>query len=428
MVIAVETADIVDDLAAAVDAEVHVDIRHGHALRVQKALKKEAVFYRVDIGDMQAVGHDAARGAAAPGADGDAVSLGVADEVRNDQKVIHKAHAVDDIELIFKLGVYLGPVGKALGKALFAQLFKVLIAVGLPLGELEARQEIVPELEIIIAARGDIDSVVRRLRHLRVQRAHLLLTLEVEFLRLEAHTPRVVDGLAHLDAHEDVLIIGVLFLDIVRVVCHDKGDAGIAVQADKLAPRGLLILDAVILDLKIEIILPEKLLQLQRLGLRGLIVTADEPLGNVPRKAAGQAYEPLGVLVQNRPVYARLNVKALGEARGDEVAEVAVACLILAQEDQVRIVIVNAVLLIAHVARRDIDLAADDRLYARGLAGTVEIDSTVHYAVIGDRDGVLPQLLYTLRQLFDAAGAVEQGILAMHMKMNERHIFILSRA
>ena len=286
MVIAVETADIVDDLAAAVDAEVHVDIRHGHALRVQKALKEEAVFYRVDIGYMQAVGHDAARGAAAPGADGDAVSLGVADEVRNDQKVIHKAHAVDDIELIFKLGVYLGPVGKALGKALFAQLFKVLIAVGLPLGELEARQEIVPELEIVIAARGDIDGVVRRLRHLRVQRAHLLLTLEVELLRLEAHTPRVVDGLAHLDAHEDVLIIGVLFLDIVRVVCHDKGDADIAVQADKFAPRGLLVLDAVILDLKIEIILPEKLLQLQRLGLRGLIVTADEPLGNVPRKAA----------------------------------------------------------------------------------------------------------------------------------------------
>ena len=50
------------------------------------------------------------------------------------------------------------------------------------------------------------------------------------------------------------------------------------------------------------------------------------------------------------------------------------------------------------------------------------------FAGIGDRDGVLPQLLYTLRQLFDAAGAVEQGILAMHMKMNERHIFILSRA
>ena len=72
----------------------------------------------------------------------------------------------------------------------------------------------------------------------------------------------------------------------MRVVCHDKGDVGIAVQADKFAPRGLLVLDAVILDLKIEIILPEKLLQLQRLGLRGLIVTADEPLGNVPGKAA----------------------------------------------------------------------------------------------------------------------------------------------
>ena len=72
----------------------------------------------------------------------------------------------------------------------------------------------------------------------------------------------------------------------MRVVRHDEGDAGIAVQADKLATRGLLVLDAVILNFKIEIILAEKLLQLQRLGLRGLIVTADEPLGNVPRKAA----------------------------------------------------------------------------------------------------------------------------------------------
>ena len=257
MVIAVETADIVDDLATAVDAEVHVDIRHGHALRVQEALKEEAVFYRVDIGDMQAVGHDAACGAAAAGADRDAVSLGVADEVRNYQKVIHKAHAVDDIQLIFKLGVYLRPAGKALGKALFAQLFKVLVAVRLPFGELEARQEIVPELEIVIAARGDIDGVVRRFRYLRVQRAHLLIVLEVELLRLEAHAPRIVDGLAHLDAHKDVLIICVLFLNVVRVVRHDKGDAGIAVQADKLAPCGLLVLNAVILNFKIEIILPE---------------------------------------------------------------------------------------------------------------------------------------------------------------------------
>ena len=60
------------------------------------------------------------------------------------------------------------------------------------------------------------------------------------------------------------------------------------------------------------------------------------------------------------------------------------------------------------------------------LAGAVEIDRAVHYAVVGDRDGVLSQLLYTLCQLFDAAGAVEQGILAMHMKMNERHIFYSS--
>ena len=34
MVVAVEAVDVVDNLAAAVDAEIHVDIRHGHALGV----------------------------------------------------------------------------------------------------------------------------------------------------------------------------------------------------------------------------------------------------------------------------------------------------------------------------------------------------------------------------------------------------------
>ena len=42
----------------------------------------------------------AACGAAPAGANGDAAALGKADEVRNDQKIVHKAHFVDHIQLI----------------------------------------------------------------------------------------------------------------------------------------------------------------------------------------------------------------------------------------------------------------------------------------------------------------------------------------
>ena len=42
---------------------------------------------------------------------------------------------------------------------------------------------------------------------------------------------------------------------------------------------------------------------------------------------------------------------------------------------------------------RDIDLAADDGLHARCLRRLVKVDRAVHHAVVGDGDGVLPQLL-----------------------------------
>ena len=67
---------IINDLAPAADAEVDVYIRHGDALRVQEALEVEAVFDGVYVRYAQAVGDDAARGGAAPGADGYALALG----------------------------------------------------------------------------------------------------------------------------------------------------------------------------------------------------------------------------------------------------------------------------------------------------------------------------------------------------------------
>ena len=57
VVVAVFAADVVHDLAAARVAEIHVDIGHGHALRVQEALEIEAVLHWVDVRDVQAVRH-----------------------------------------------------------------------------------------------------------------------------------------------------------------------------------------------------------------------------------------------------------------------------------------------------------------------------------------------------------------------------------
>ena len=328
---AVEPRDVVDDLAAAVDAEVHVDIRHGHALGVEEALEEETVLDRVDVRDVQAVGHDSARGAAAPGAYGDIPALGVVDEVLHDQEVVDEAHLPDDAQLVVHLLVHLGTLAVALEKALLAELSQIARAALLALRQLEARQVIVAELKVEGAFFGDLRRVVRGLLPVGVERAHLRLVLEEELLRLELHAHGVVDGASHLDAHEHVLVIGVLPRDVMRVVGQHEGDARLAPDAVAAAGGHALLADAVVLDLQIEV-LAEDLAQPQRALLRSGVVVVDDLLLDLAGETAGETDQPLGMFFEQRPVDAGLDVKALGEGGRHEIAEIAVARLVPAQQ------------------------------------------------------------------------------------------------
>ena len=372
---------------------------------------------------MQAVGHDRARGAAAPGADRDALAFGVVDEVLHDQKVIDKAHAADDVELVVKLRAHLLASGEALGKALVAELPEIGIAVALARGQVEARQVVVAEFKVELTARGDFDGVFHGLGQRGEERAHFVLALEVELLRLKAQAVCLVHGVAGLDAQQHVLRRGILFFEIVRVVRHGEGDAGLAAQADQAVGGRVLLGDAVVLDLEIEVLLAEERAQVERARPRSLEVAADDRLRDLAGQTAREADQPLGVLVQQLPVDARLDIKALGEARGHEIAEIAVALFIPTQQNEVGIFVVGAVLLAVAAARRDIDLAADDGLDTRGLAGLIEGHRAVHDAVVGDGQRLLPELGSAFGHAVDPARAVEQGVFTVDMKVYKCHMY-----
>ena len=84
---AVLRRDVLDDLAAPALAEVDVDIRQRHAFRIEEALENQVVVQRVDVGDAQRPGHEAAGRRAAAGADRNALLARVADEIPDDQEV-----------------------------------------------------------------------------------------------------------------------------------------------------------------------------------------------------------------------------------------------------------------------------------------------------------------------------------------------------
>ena len=78
------------------------------------------------------------------------------------------------------------------------------------------------ERKLDVAAFGNPRRVFQRLGIRREKLAHLRFRLYIELLRLKFQPVRIVDGLSHLDAHENVLNFRVLLPQIVRVVRRDK--------------------------------------------------------------------------------------------------------------------------------------------------------------------------------------------------------------
>ena len=150
MVGAVFSIYIINHFSPALIAEINVDIRHRHPLRVEKALEIEGILDGVQIGDAQAVGDHRTRRRTPARSHRYILALGVADKIRHNEKIVHKTHADNHIQLHPQpVLIVLASVGIAPGKPLLTQLFQIAPAVPLPVRrQLEFRQVIRPELEI----------------------------------------------------------------------------------------------------------------------------------------------------------------------------------------------------------------------------------------------------------------------------------------
>ena len=119
---------VVDDALAAGDGEVDVHVGHRLAARVEEALEQQVVADRVDVGDLEAVGDEAAGGRAAARADADRrCCLREVDEVPDDQEVVGEAHLLDRLQLVLEPLVQLGvDLAVALLQAFLAELDEVV--------------------------------------------------------------------------------------------------------------------------------------------------------------------------------------------------------------------------------------------------------------------------------------------------------------
>ena len=98
----VAARDIVDDLVAAVIAEVHVKVGHTDTLRIEKALEQQFKRDGIHLGDADTVRNQTAGAGAAPRSDGNILRFGEIHVVPDNEVIVIIPHVSDDRQLILQ--------------------------------------------------------------------------------------------------------------------------------------------------------------------------------------------------------------------------------------------------------------------------------------------------------------------------------------
>ena len=185
---------VFDRAVAVVLAEVHVKVRHGHALRIQEAFEQKVELERIKVRNAERIGDKRTCARTSSRAHGHAVGLRPVDEVLNDEEVARKLHPLDNAELIVKalhvfraLGVpHLLVVikeGQTLLQTLTGEMVHVVVQTH-AVRRREERQLRFRKHPVKIAALRDDDGIGQRARNVLEELAHLLLALQVLLARI----------------------------------------------------------------------------------------------------------------------------------------------------------------------------------------------------------------------------------------------------
>ena len=413
---AVFFGDVLDYLAAAVGAEIDVDIGHADALRVEEALKEQAVFERIDVGDLHRVADQASGGGTAAGAYGNAAVFCVADEIPDDQEVAGELHGLDGFdftvetfgvfgEIVFEVAVELmGFEAHApFFEAVAGHVFEVTID-GLAGRNVEFWKRIGDGIELDVAALGDVEGAGKGAGNFAEEPLHFGLRFDVELLRGELHAIRIRHGFAGLDAEHDFVRAGIVLAEVVRIVGGDERDAGVGGEAVEERVDYFVLVELVVLHFEEEVVLAEDVCVLVGEAAGVFVFIGDQGFVDVAAEAGGEGDDAFGVRGQQVLVDAGFVIEAVEVAGGDEVDQVAVAVLVFAEQNEVVIAVGFRANLVALL--RDVDFAADDGVDAFVFGCVVEFDGAEEVAVVGHGDGGHFLFDDQVHELGDFAGSV----------------------
>ena len=284
LILAILTCDIIDDFLSSLEAEVHVNIGHGYALRIQKALEQQRVPDRVKLRDAGAVGYHRSRRGASSRSHRDSMLSRPVDVIPDNQEVIDISHFPDDRELIIEPFSYRSVIVRIVArKAVVTKLVQVCPGI-IPLRHREVRQLCFAEFNGDIAAIRNFLRIVQGFLCVREELSHLFLALDIELSARIAHPVLIADLFSCLNAEKNIVCLCVICKRIMAVIGRDHRNIQLPRQLKNPCNGSLLVRIAVVLQLQEEISLSENILVFQCGLLCRLLVAAHKVSCDLARK------------------------------------------------------------------------------------------------------------------------------------------------
>ena len=258
--------DVCHQLIAAFVPNVQVEVRAWSWLSRHEALEQQTVFQGIDRGDSQHEADQAARRGAAARANGDALLLGVPHHVLNDEEAACQLSFFDHRQLVGE------PVPHRDGQGLVTRNIVAVDGATFAftpefVGRLAARRRRIlrrplpSEPHFELALFGDDAGVRQCFGQIPEQLAHRDVALQEVLIGIHAWTRCVRQHLTAAHAAQDVVRLGIGFLEIAHIVRGDDRDVEPAGQAQSQRLDQHLVRGAVSLHLHVEPLASEDLAQ-----------------------------------------------------------------------------------------------------------------------------------------------------------------------
>ena len=224
------------------------------------------------------------------------MGAGVIDVVRHDEVVVGVAHMANHRQFVLQAVDDRGGGGVAVETAHTGAAQLLQIGVAVPAGGVKGGEFYLSEFQLNLTPLSDAQGILHRVGG--EEGCHLGGGFEVEFLGFKVEGVGVGEGGAGLDAAQHPLHLGVLLVDVVGIVGTHQRDIELPTQAGEHAVELLLFLEAVVLQLQIEVVGAKYRGVPLHQPSRGGKVRAGDGVGNFACQAGGEGDETLVMLLQ----------------------------------------------------------------------------------------------------------------------------------